>query len=110
MEILQMFKTIVEKVAEMGRSSLNLISECAASFRISDNEFQIRSMPSIPTTTGICVVSPLSALTPAEEAQIEAAEKILFNLAETGGCYELYQPTYWYDNHPLSPILVFHWQ
>ena len=93
MEILQMFKMIIKKVTGMGRVSLNVIREYAASFRISDDEFTIRPMPPIPTTAGTCVVSPLSDLTPAEEAQIEAAEEILFNLAETGGCYELYQPT-----------------
>lgn len=88
-----MFKIIIEKVAVMSRCGLNLIREYMASFRISDDEFTIRPMPPIRTTAGTCVVSSLSDLTPAEEAQIEAAEEILFNLAETGGCYELYQPT-----------------
>ncbi|MDO9518566.1 MAG: hypothetical protein Q7J10_11050 [Methanosarcinaceae archaeon] len=88
-----MLKIIIEKVAGIGSCGLNLIREYAASFRTSEDEFQIRPMPLMRTTTGTCVVSPLSALTPAEEAQIEAAEEILFNLAETGGCYELYQPT-----------------
>ena len=96
-EILQMFKIIIEKVAGIGSCGLNLIREYVASFRISDDEFTIRPMPPIRTTTDTCVTSPLPALTPAEEAEIEELarimDEILMDGAERGGWYELYQPT-----------------
>ena len=97
MEILQMFKIIIEKVAGMGRVSLNLIREYAASFRISDDEFTIRPMPPMRTTTDTCVTSSLPVLTPVEEAEIEELarimDEILMDGAESGDCYEMYQPT-----------------
>lgn len=90
-----MFKMIIGKLAGMSRDSLNVIREYAASFRISDDEFTIRPMARMPTTTGTSVALSLPPLTPAEEAEIEdlarIMDEILMDGAESGCHYDYRQ-------------------
>ena len=91
-----MFKMIIDKLAVIARGSLNVIREYSASFRISDDEFEIRPLPSMSTITDTCVASSFPPLTPAEEVEIEdlarIMDEILMDGVENRGHYELCQP------------------